>query len=364
MKRYKYLFLVLIPVLMMGACKKNYYYDFSAADGVNRYPIDWSAAADSSTGFLTGYFWNASPGYFSESTTSPGFQYWPQAHGLDILTDAYTRTGSSTYSGYFDKWFTGVQQKNGNTFIGYYYDDMGWNALAMLRTYEAANDSKFKTAVDQVWADIQGGWDSNLGGGIYWNKDRKYKNTPANGPACILATRLYLLTKNQDDLNWAVKIYNWLKDSLCDPSGYVYDGMNMDGSRVAYTLTYNQGLMVGAANELYNATKDPVYLNDAQNFADYALSNTSYTTADRLLADEGGGDGGLFKGIFIRYFTQLILNPDLDRAVKERYITFLKLNAQTLWYEGTNKQSGLYGTYWKTAPDGTNPTDLKVEESG
>ncbi|ANI90065.1 hypothetical protein A9P82_12690 [Arachidicoccus ginsenosidimutans] len=360
--KYRYFFTVAI-MLFLSSCTRHYDYDFSTQDGIDRYAIDWDKAADSSTEFLINNFWNPTPGYFNESTASSGFQYWPQAHGLDVLIDAFNRSKSSTYSDYINKWYTGVQQKNGNTFIGFYYDDMGWNALAVLRAYQATNDEKFKDAANTIWTDIKGGWSDELGGGIYWNKDKKFKNTPANGPACIFAVRLYEEFKDQSNLDWAVKDYNWLKDSLTDPNGFVYDGINTDGSRSSSAFTYNQGLMIGAANELYNATKDPAYLNDAQTFANYALNNTSYTTADRLLIDEGKGDGGLFNGIFIRYFTQLIANPDLDETVRKRYIDFLKLNAETLWYAGANKQAGLYGTYWKNPPTDAS-VDLTVEESG
>ncbi|AYD49480.1 glycosyl hydrolase family 76 [Arachidicoccus soli] len=356
----------LLACVALGSCTKNYDYDFSTQDGVNRYPIDWQASADSSTSFLINNYWNSNPGYFNKSNVDAAFNYWPQAHGLDVLLDAYSRTQDNKYKSYFDKWYTGVQQKNGNTFLNYFYDDMGWNALAILRAYDATSDDKFKTAANVIWTDIKTGWNANEGGGIAWNKGKlAYKNTPANGPACILAARLYERFKNPDDLDWAKKIYNWVKDSLYDANtGFVNDGINSngDGQRDTWAFTYNQGLMIGAAVELYNITKDPAYLNDAENIADNTLSSSSLTTSDRLLHDEGEGDGGLFKGVFVRYFTQLILCPDLEESVKKRYIAFLKLNAETLWYQGTNKQLGLFGSYWKKMPG--NSSDLTTEESG
>ncbi len=346
-------------------CTKDYYYDFSTGN-MNTYPINWSKAADSSTNFLINNFWNSSPGYFNESNVSDDFHYWPQAHALDVLIDAYLRTKDKKYLAYFDNWYTGVHQKNGNTFINYFYDDMGWNALAMLRAYTVTQDTKFKDAVDLLWKDIKTGWNDKEGGGICWNKGQTaYKNTPSNGPACILAARLYQQTNDQDDLDWALKIYKWWTDSLYNPvTGFVYDGINSkgDGKRDDWAFTYNQGLMIGASLELYNITKDRVYLNTALTVANNTLNSSALTTADRLLKDEGGGDGGLFKGVFIRYFTQLILCPDLEESTRKRYVSFLKLNAETLWYLGTNKELGLYGTYWKTPPE--TSTDLTTEISG
>ncbi|HAH22225.1 MAG TPA: glycosyl hydrolase family 76, partial [Prolixibacteraceae bacterium] len=67
-------------------------------------------------------------------------------------------------------------------------------------------------------------------------------------------------------------------------------------------------------------------------------------------------------GVFIRYFTQLILLPDLDTATKKRYVLFFKHNAETLWRMGTNKQLILYDTYWKTKPGSTS--ELTTQTSG
>ncbi|MDH7461671.1 glycoside hydrolase family 76 protein [Chitinophagaceae bacterium 26-R-25] len=362
----KTLFIATAASLCFIGCTKTYDYNFTANDGIARYDINWNAAADSSDAFLIKNYWNGS-GYFNKDNANDvTFNYWPQAHALDVMVDAYTRTNDSKYSEYFAKWYDGVKQKNGNTFLNNFYDDMEWNALAMFRAYNATNDTKFKDAVAQLWTDIKGGWNDVQGGGIAWKKDQTYyKNTPANAPACILAARLYQKNSNADDLAWAKKIYSWLKANLRDPAtGFVNDGINrnQDGGVDNWAFTYNQGTFIGAAIELYNITKDASYLNDAMRTADYALNNSSLTTADRLLHDEGQGDGGLFKGIFVRYFSQLITNPDLPKDTRDRYMNYLKYNAETMWFAGTNKTIGIFGTYWKTAP--SSNADLTTELSG
>lgn len=68
---------------------------------------------------------------------------------------------------------------------------------------------------------------------------------------------------------------------------------------------------------------------------------------------EGTGDGGLFKGIFIRYFTQLIQQERLDAPAQKRYLQFMKLNAETLWNEGTQKPGTFFGPNWRVKPGTT-----------
>lgn len=357
-------------LLSVAGCKKDYDDGSTGGGTTNPRPaaIDWSKAADSSTAATLAKFWNPGENYFNEKNNSTTFHYWPQAHGLDVLVDAYLRTGKAEYKTYMNNWFTGVNRKNGNTFLNEFYDDMDWNALAMLRAFDATGDQKFKTAVDAVWADIKTGWNTTMGGGIAWRKAMPYyKNTPANAPAAILAARLYKKSNNADDLAWAKKIYTWLKDSLYNKStGWVYDGMNSDkdGKRnTTWKFTYNQGTFIGAAVELYSITNDAGYLNDALQAANFTLTDNTLTNfTDNLLRDEGGGDGGLFKGVFVRYLTQLILAPGMVSTDKQRYANFLKHNAQTLWNNGTDKSYLLYGTYWKTSP-GTS-TDFTTQASG
>ncbi|NTS42580.1 glycosyl hydrolase family 76 [Flavisolibacter sp. BT320] len=356
-------------LLTLVGCKKDYDDGSTGGTGRPKPPaIDWAKAADSSTGATITRFWNNADNYFNEKNTNTAFHYWPQAHGLDILVDAYVRTGNAEYKNYMDKWFTGVNRKNGNTFLNEFYDDMDWNALAMLRAFEATGDQKYKTAVDAVWTDIKTGWNTTMGGGIAWRKAMPYyKNTPANAPAAILAARLYKKTKNADDLAWSKKIYSWLKDSLYNKNtGWVYDGMNSDndGKRnTTWKFTYNQGTFIGAAVELYSITNDAGYLNDALQAANFTLTDNTLTNfTDNLLRDEGGGDGGLFKGVFVRYLTQLILAPGMVSSDKQRYTNYLKHNAQTLWNTGTDKSYLLYGTYWKTPPGAT--TDFTTQASG
>lgn len=333
--------------------------------GGGTYTFKWEEIADSAQTSIN-YFWNAGGKYFtSNNNTSNWTNYWPTAHGLDVLTDMYIRKPSAALKERMDAVITGVKAKNSNTYINYYYDDMEWMALACLRAFKATNDAQYKDVAQLLWADIKGGWSSDLGGGIWWRKDNPSKNAPSNLPAAILAARLYREFNNADDLEWAKKIYNWQKEVLYEPnSGWVYDNIDAAGNKnTSWKFTYNQGTFIGAALELYLITNSSLYINDAIKAADYTVSSGQLTDiANGILKDEGGGDGGLFKGIFVRYFNRLIIDGNLESSKKTQYINFLKTNAQKLWNGGTNKSQILFGTAWNTQPGAT--TDFTTQVSG
>ncbi len=330
--------------------------------------INWNKAADSAAATLDRDFYDTNTHYYHNSNRGDTtFHYWPQAHALDVLTDAYQRTRSPRYLNRMNEWLEGVRRKNGNTFLNEYYDDMLWNALAMLRVYEVTHDKKWLSATQTLWDDIKTGWNDTMSGGIAWRKgQRYYKNTPANAPAIILAARLYRVTKRPDDLDWAKRIYNWQKRTLVDSaSGLVYDGINQDNDgklNTRWKFTYCQGVWIGGTHELYKLTQDPTYLADAIKTADLSLTDPTLTT-NGLMRDEGNGDGGLFKGVLVRYLTQLVLEPNLDKTRRNQYAAFLRTNARTLWQQGTARPSLAFGAFWQRPPiDGK--TDLPIQLSG
>lgn len=329
------------------------------------YKYDWLLIADSSQSSLNS-FYNAGAKYYTASNTSNEWTfYWPSAHALDVLADLYLRKPSEAVKTRMSDLLDGVKSKNGNTFINYYYDDMEWMALACLRAYNATSDIKYKEVVDQLWTDIRGGWSTDLGGGLWWRKDNSSKNTPSNMPAAILAARLYKKFNDPDDLVWAKNLYEWQKSVLYDAAnGLVYDNISKDGNKnTSWKFTYNQGTFLGAALELYSITKNSDYLNDALKAADYTLNSGQLTDiANGILKDEGGGDGGLFKGVFVRYFTRLVVDGGLSPDKKTAYLNFLKKNAEKLWSAGTNKSLVLFGSAWNTPPG--NSTDFTVQLSG
>lgn len=353
-------------VLSLTACLKSKDDTPSPpAGGGSTTTYNWTGIADSAQSSLA-YFWNAGGKYYtSTNSTTSWTQYWPSAHALDVLTDLYLRRPDPVLKAHMLEVIEGVRQKNGGSYLNFYYDDMEWMALAALRAYKATGETTFKDLSLLLWNDIKGGWSDDLGGGIWWRKDHPSKNAPSNLPAAILAARLYKEFSNSDDLAWAKKIFQWQKSTLYDATtGLVYDNIDANGQKnTSWKFTYNQGTFTGTALELYNTTKESGYLSDAIKSADYAVGSGQLTDlSSGLLKDEGGGDGGLFKGVFVRYLTRLILDGGLESSKQQSYVSFLKSNAQKLWSQGTDKSQILFGTGWGSKPGAT--TDFTTQLSG
>ncbi|TGE04958.1 glycosyl hydrolase [Hymenobacter fodinae] len=319
---------------------------------------NWAARADSAQAALHQNFWAPTDQYYLQNNLGkPDFNYWWQAHGIDVLLDAYQRTTSQDYLTKLQQLQQGAKKKNGNTYLNNFYDDMAWHALANLRAYQVTKDPSYKATAQLLWADLKTGWNTTQGGGIAWRKSQlDYKNTPANAPVAILAARLYMLDRNPDDLAWATKIYDWQKKTLVDPTtGAVWDGVNRQGNGQTdkdWRFSYNQGVFLGAGLELYRATQQSTYLDDANRTAGYVL-NDSQLSPGGILRDEGGGDGGLFKGVLVRYLSLLATEPAVNEATRAKYIAFLKFNGESLYKQGMRRPQYMFNTSWTAQPGGT-----------
>lgn len=320
----------------------------------------WAQRAEEAQKILWTNFWDPERKIMNAEFT-PGkisnnrFHYWWQAHVIDVFLDGYERTKESFYLDRIQILLEGVLANNDGTLINNFYDDMEWMALALLRTYDATGKEMYKQYVLQLWDDIKTAWNAHMGGGMAWKKDQlDYKNTPANAPAAILSARLYRHFGKEEDLEFAKRIYQWTKDNLVEPdTGFVWDGMNRLGDGKIdkdWEFTYCQGVFIGAGLELYLCTNNEEYMDDAKRTVITAKQRlTSPKTG--VLKQEGSGDGGLFKGILIRYAELLLREyPELVEIAE-----MLEINAVSLSEKGTDPASNLFSMDWEEQPEGTVP---------
>ncbi|MCB9877160.1 MAG: glycosyl hydrolase [Planctomycetes bacterium] len=288
------------------------------------------------------------------------FDYWWQAHAIDALVDAFERTRDRRHLQRARELWRGVVAKNGGP-TNDYYDDMLWMALALDRLAAAVTAEQrraLRRDVATLWRDVRGGWNDQQGGGIAWRKSqRDYKNTPANAPAVILGARLARGGGDADDLDFARRVYDWLDAHLVDPeTGFVWDGVNRRGDgRVDrdWAFTYNQGLRIGAAVELFRSSGEQRFLDDARRT--FAATTARLCDERGVLKEHGNGDGALFKGVLLRYVGEW-LTVDAE-AAGAGAPEFVQRQTEALWSQlpATARDGSaplLFGPDWRQASEG------------
>lgn len=325
---------------------------------------NYSVPADSLQNSTFSRFLSSDGLYFLQNNGgNAGFNYWWQAHGIDSFIDAYQRTRNPTYLTRAKNLLHGVQRKNGGGYTNAFYDDMAWLALACLRAYEITGDAEYLSVSEGLWAQIKTGVSNGL---FSWSTSCQpsCKNTIGNTPAIVLGARLFSLGRVPvADRTLIETAYANVKATLVDPAtGAVWDGKDLaTGAVNKATYSYNQGMYIGAALELYKLSGNPAYTADARATADWAT--TAFTVNGLVFHQkEGGGDGGLFKGILIRYLALFAREGNLSDADRTRYIRVVKANANLLHATGMQRPELLVGPDWSSPPGSV--TDYSSQLSG
>lgn len=376
--------------------------------------INWTEAADLSTETYIKYFYENAGGrdtfggsiwwekpntpQTGEPSSADGVGGWSQGHALDIVTDCYIRhSDDPEYRTYlyenimkpflpaFDEW-NRTCGYGGDDFWNNFYDDMEWMALACLRVYELTGDQDYYDALMKMWNHIKGAKNDYKGaGGMAWKTDLPASRMScSNGPGCLLAMKLYQLTVTEAKegweeqaayyLNFAKEVYSWMTAYLCDTStGQVYDnlGINDDGTigtpdQVA--LSYNQGTFMASALALYNATGEDEYLRNAISFASYQVNRKMDSNYPVFSGEGNSGDNLLFRGIFVRYFLDMLKQPVNDiytESTKNKFITALRSCSDVVWELAHPEGWYVWEYDWAAAPEfgnrNDNPDRLTIE---
>ena len=297
--------------------------------------------------------------------------YWWAAHAVDNYIDNYNRTKKSARMTKLTQLVSGTNNRNGNTLINHFYDDMEWMALALLRACDIntnVNRQYFNQVVN-LFNNIVGGWSDVDGGGIHWNKnttgDGRYKTSCSNGPAMILAARLYQKTQDEGYLEWAKRIYEYMYSHNRFPDGVIKDNATNENHEV--TFSYNQGTWVGGLLELYKITGEEHYRQTATDLMDLLLFGKWYSPKGIMNERQNYNqeDGGLFKGIFVRYITQWVLSGKLDEEHQFRYAKWLLEQARSAELAALNKEWFIINPYWTVQYDMSNDVhDTSRQETG
>jgi predicted alpha-1,6-mannanase (GH76 family) len=271
--------------------------------------------------------------------------WWNAANATTVLVNYSMVSGSTDYQRAIENTF---RLNSAHGFLNQYYDDEGWWALAWIDAYDWTWDGDYLKMARSIFDDMAAGWDSVCGGGIWWSKDRTYKNAIANelflSVAAHLANRVTDPEAQARYAAWAGKEWEWfLKSGMINRDHLINDGLTKDGScrnNGQTTWTYNQGVILSGLLELYQGNQDPSLARAAQEIAMAAIHRLS--DADGILHDRCepncGGDAIQFKGIFMRNL-MAVNNAFPD----DRYVQFARANADSIWSQdqGPDHEFGL-----------------------
>ena len=207
-----------------------------------------------------------------------------------------------------------------------FYDDNAWVGLVFTQAHLQKPDAGYLQKAQEVSTFLQS--QQQPDGGLLWqegNPDPSY-NTCTFGPAIELSLRLYQITGEQKQLDFARDLTKIMDSKLRMPSGLYADNMKTKTGDVEHTIwAYNQGTPVGAHLLWYQITGDQDHLAKAQQTAKAALQHY--------------GEEGLWKqppafvAVFFRNLMQL-KDPAVDKA--------LNAYLDRAWSTALNERTGIF----------------------
>ena len=299
--------------------------------------------------------------------------WWNSAATLTSLITYLKASGSTEYDWAIDQTFTvnkvafpaGTRSSDAiqGDFISAALDDSQWWALAWVAAYDLTGNQTYLNEAVTIADYVGQYWDTGTcGGGVWWNTAETYKNAVTNGLYITLTAALHnRISGDTAWLNKARTAWNWFTNSgLINSSGLVNDGLTSSCANNGQTVwTYNQGLAIGAAVEMYKATGDSSILATGQRLADSALNSS--LVVNGVLTESCDGNASCddnqkqFKGIFMRYLSEL------NGVTGDRYQSFLDKQADIVWSADRDPFNQL-GEVW-TGPS-ANVTDWRTQASG
>ncbi len=269
----------------------------------------------------------------SRRPTGP-WHYWWQAHYLDAIVDAGLRAlregdveGARRRAARGDRLLATVRLRNLGRITNQYYDDMAWLALAVGRLallHEALGRAtprrRLRVAEVALTRQLRSAVTPELGGGVYWNTSRDFKNVPATAPVA-----LHLARRGQTQQ--AHRLVDWMYERLVGDAGLFLDGIRVTGGverLVPDVWTYNQGTVLGAL----------VTLGDAGSLcrsADLVHAVAEGLSSDGVLRTHGDGDGGLFTGILVRYLALAAGEARLAAETRDLAAAMVTQTAEAFW---------------------------------
>lgn len=344
------------------------------------YPYAWGTIAGQGQNKLESDFWYSGPPsnrnfYLINNLkdTYTFYHYWVTAHAMETQMDAFERTGDVQYKTRVRVILDRIKLKEGNKYTTHFYDDMAWMGIACIRAYQLFNDGEYMVAARQLMADTKNGWVEPNGtepGGMLWNKnpeESSIRNSCTHWTVACFAARLYLQEGDASNLQFAQKVYDWSMQYLYNSTQKAVISKSHPDVSNAY-VTYNQGVFIGSSLALYQITKTQDYLDKAIACADFCVDPAKTQMKENgIWRDEGKKDdlnsnNGIFKGILVHYFVDLIKSADLPVVKRSNYVQYLEIMGISLY--NNTKHNFLFPGAWDRASYDNEKIYLGCQLSG
>ena len=304
--------------------------------------------------------------------------WWNSAVALTSVIDYTRQTGDTRYEWIINRTFqinrvafpAGTRSSDPiqGDFISQSTDDSEWWALTWLDAYDLTGNQTYLNEAVTIADYVNTLWDtSTCGGGVWWNQQKTYKNAITNALYVRLTASLH--DRIPGDTAWLAKAttaWNWFRSSgMIDSSGLVNDGQTSSCTNNGQTVwSYNQGMAIGAAVEMYRATGSAADLSEARYLADSAVSSPALVSNGLLtescdsLTASCDDDQKQFKGVFMRYLS------DLNNVVGGAYTSFIDTQAASLW-NADRDSLNQFGERWSGQSPSAEPnvSDWRTQAS-
>ncbi|HSY18997.1 MAG TPA: glycoside hydrolase family 76 protein [Candidatus Acidoferrales bacterium] len=267
--------------------------------------------------YNTAFYSGSGNAYYKNYKSGGDTGFWQQAEEIETAIDAANRNSSYTSQvTALVNGFDGIRQTSWS--YNTYNDDVMWACIAHLRAYSLTGNTTFrniaKSNFDMAYARSY----DTVNGGFYWTSANNSKNSAVNGPASIVAYKLYQAYGDSTYLTKAQNICNWQRANCWNSTtGQVYDS---PGSQTP--TTYNQGTFIGANDNLG-------WTGGATLACNYLMTmGGGMTNGYHIMPEYGTNNNNSgFNGIGVRWAAAYMKN----RGLQSSYLGWLQANAEQAW---------------------------------
>lgn len=220
----------------------------------------------------------------AEAGGGAAWHYWWSAFLLDAAASAAHDRPSPGRRRFVRAVVRGIRIRNGGLTRRIFWDDLAWLGLAA----ERADRTR---VADRIAARLAAAVDPGLGL-VPWHVGSALFNAPANAPAALLLART-------GRIDAAVAVSDAMHAALRDPAtGLLVDGVDRGPRTVRDLYTYSQGVAFALDADLALRTADARFVRRGE---ELVAATAAWAGGDGVLPGRGGGDGGLFAGIAVRF---------------------------------------------------------------